>query len=125
MFQRKYLECYRTLRAICGNRNFNSVHFRFFYIKLPILQVLCCLLHKGLPDIRNKFAAATLLYLYKSVFFNVPVLWSAPFRFAVRRLCANLIPLCIIFINLRKFLLQYLIAFHIQLISKTFHFIAL
>ena len=31
MFQRKYLECYRTLRAICENRNLNFVHFHFFY----------------------------------------------------------------------------------------------
>mgnify|MGYP000106730890 CR=1 FL=1 len=32
MFQRKHLESYRTLRAICGNRKFNSVYFHFFYI---------------------------------------------------------------------------------------------
>ena len=32
MFQRKQIECYRTLRAICENRNLNFVHFHFFYI---------------------------------------------------------------------------------------------
>ncbi len=33
MFQKKCLECYRTLRAIGGNRDFNSVYFRFFYLR--------------------------------------------------------------------------------------------
>ena len=49
MFQRKYLECYRTLRAICGNRNFNSVHFHFFYIKSP--EAALKSIHTAIPVI--------------------------------------------------------------------------